>query len=275
MANLVFVLGAGASRLAGGPLVADFLDMAHDLYRGGKADGAENDFKKVFEGISELQRVHSKAQLDIQNFESVFAAFEMARTLGGFARYGAEDTVDLLRALRSVIVNTLEHTIQFGLGRGPRILPPPPYAEFGALLRACREDATPRQSVAAITFNYDLGVDYGLLWNGLQVDYGLGDSVTDMPLLKLHGSLNWARCSKCSGVVPWMLKDYWSTHSVPHFRDRGSIRVPVASQLSAFRHCGEAVIAEPILVPPTWNKTGYYSELAFRGFSASACSVKS
>ena len=33
MSNTVFVLGAGASKKAGAPLMGDFLDAAYDLWR--------------------------------------------------------------------------------------------------------------------------------------------------------------------------------------------------------------------------------------------------
>ncbi len=81
MADTVFILGAGASKEAGAPLMGEFLDVAHNLW---KTEGSTMPaFETVFRGISRLQQVHSKAKLDIQNVESVFAAFEMAKTLRG------------------------------------------------------------------------------------------------------------------------------------------------------------------------------------------------
>jgi hypothetical protein len=79
MSRVVAVLGAVASRQAGAPLMADFLDIAADLRRRGEVKEAQDLFDAVFEGISRLQQVHSKAQLDLHNIESIFASFEMAR----------------------------------------------------------------------------------------------------------------------------------------------------------------------------------------------------
>ena len=82
MSDVVFILGAGASKQAGAPLMANFLDVAHNLWKLGKVKDAEESFKKVFEARAALQSVHSKSSLDIDNIESVFTAFEMANTLG-------------------------------------------------------------------------------------------------------------------------------------------------------------------------------------------------
>src|SRR5438046_2379356 len=111
MSTTVVILGAGASRQAGAPLMLDFLDVAHNLWKLGRVQEAQQHFQNVFRGISALQRVHSKATLDIQNIESVFAAFEMARTLGQFADYSVDQIETLLHSMRIVILKTLENTI--------------------------------------------------------------------------------------------------------------------------------------------------------------------
>jgi hypothetical protein len=191
MSRVVVVLGAGASRQAGAPLMADFLDVAADLPQREEVKEAQDQFVAVFEGISRLQQVHSKAQLDLHNIESIFAAFEMARTLGGFADYGPDATDSLVRAMRTLIVKTLEQTILLPVRNNSQVMPPPPYAEFAALCSSLR-NARPAESVAVITFNYDVGVDHGFYWHQLPIDYGLGEGAGQnaVPILKLHGSLN-------------------------------------------------------------------------------------
>ena len=69
MAKTVFILGAGSSAMAGAPLMATFLDVAHELWQQGKVNDSVASFKAVFDGIDQLQQVHSKAQLDIQNLD--------------------------------------------------------------------------------------------------------------------------------------------------------------------------------------------------------------
>ena len=134
MASVVFILGAGASRQAGAPLMNDFLDVAYDLWKMGKVSDADESFQAVFEGRSALQDVHSKADLDIHNVEAVFAAFEMAKTLNKFADYSTEEIDALINAMKSVIVKTIEQTLVFPIQEHfPH--PPPPYREFGELIK--------------------------------------------------------------------------------------------------------------------------------------------
>jgi hypothetical protein len=81
MSQTVFIFGAGASKQAGVPLMGEFFDVARrirPLIKGEIAD----EFDRVFLGISALQVAHSKADIDLDNLESVFATFEMARLFG-------------------------------------------------------------------------------------------------------------------------------------------------------------------------------------------------
>jgi hypothetical protein len=81
--NSVFVLGAGASADVKVPLMREFLEVAEDIYRdSGPALASYADFALVVRARAELQAVHSKAEFDINNLESVFSAFEMAELLG-------------------------------------------------------------------------------------------------------------------------------------------------------------------------------------------------
>jgi len=78
MARTVFVLGAGASREGGAPLMNDFLDVAEELLHQKRVGNAAEHFELVLRARDSLQAVHSKAILNVRNLESVFGAFEMA-----------------------------------------------------------------------------------------------------------------------------------------------------------------------------------------------------
>jgi hypothetical protein len=80
MSQYVFILGAGASKESGAPLMADFLEKAADLYRNLRGT-FDPPFDKVAAAIAALQIVHSKAELDIHGLEPVFGALEMGRML--------------------------------------------------------------------------------------------------------------------------------------------------------------------------------------------------
>lgn len=188
----------------------------------------------------------------------------MARTLGGFADYGPDATDSLVRAMRTLIVKTLEQTILLPVRNNSQVLRPPPYAEFAALCSSLR-NARPAESVAVITFNYDVGVDHGFYWHQMPIDYGLGEGAGQnaVPILKLHGSLtlNWGRCAKCSRVVPWTLQTYFQKYSWQHLYDIKAVRLPIGSHLGSLEHCDTPVGGVPVLVPPTWNKTEYHRTL--------------
>ena len=163
MSDTVFVLGAGASKAAGAPLMANFLDTAHELWKTGKVQDVESDFARVFGAVSALQAVHSKATLDINNVESVFATLEMAAMLRKFPAPPSVDVdVDaMVESLKLVIGTTLERTIEIPWRQG-RPQPPHPYGQFAKLIRHLLADADPRRTVSIITFNYDLACDFGL-----------------------------------------------------------------------------------------------------------------
>ena len=61
MSQTVFILGAGASRQAGAPLMRDFLDIAANLWKSGEVEQDEEHFKNVFNQIGGFQVVHSKS----------------------------------------------------------------------------------------------------------------------------------------------------------------------------------------------------------------------
>jgi hypothetical protein len=51
----VFVLGAGASRAAGGPLMFDFIDAAKRIHRRGESGWAAEHFERVLNARRKLQ----------------------------------------------------------------------------------------------------------------------------------------------------------------------------------------------------------------------------
>lgn len=258
MSRYVFVLGAGASRDAGGPLMRDFLDMAEDLQRSGQPDV---DFTPVFRGIAALSGAHSKATLDLNNIESVFAAFEMAALFGrSFGNLSAEEVHNLGSAIRRLIVRTLELSIRFPMNANGQVLPPNGYWLLVKLLVLLKErERTPG---AVITFNYDIGLDYAFHFATVLADYCLSDPRPDaIRLLKLHGSINWARCvGECRNIVPISM----ATRLRHAFWYPGSeyVHIEMAKHIAETKCCETLVSPEPEIVPPTWNKAQYHNELA-------------
>ncbi len=256
MSKIVFVLGAGASAHCGTPLMNNFLDVARDLLEAEEVEEAREDFERVFKAIGNLRETQSKAILDIHNIETVFSAFEMGKLLGRIPGVEESSKIDeLISSIKKVIVYTLEKTTKL---RRTEIIAPEAYYEFAGIIETLIEAG---KDCSVITFNYDLGLDFSLYARKIVPDYGL----SDIPLtarkivtyLKLHGSLNWGKCSKCGKITPYRDITVIETTSGLDY----SI-LPIISKLKTLKcKCGEPLEEDPIIIPPTWNKTAYHKEI--------------
>src|ERR1700682_5020379 len=155
MSNVLFILGAGASRQCGAPLMADFLDTASDLLRADKVKEKRAEFEKVFAVIGKLQAVHSKAQLDLNNIESIFTVLELGTIIRTVPGLSPDEIPGVIKALKEVIVKTLEVKMTFPT-HGSEVGVPVPYEDFARLLSHLYQDAFPAQTAAVISFNYDI-----------------------------------------------------------------------------------------------------------------------
>ena len=236
--------------------MAEFLSVARRLWQTGKVREYDEAFKTVFDAMAELQAVHSKSTLDFNNVESLFSAVELAKTIGKFPNRTVQQIDGILDALKIVIVATLEKTILFpSLDRGS-FSAPRPYSEFVSLVRELRETARPPHRTGILTFNYDVCVDVALYFEGLDAHYGLDGTSGDgaaIPLLKLHGSLNWTDIQKTREIVPWLIQDYLSRHSIGPFGYK-NILIPIGTHLSELKAQHSDATGLPVLVAPTFNK---------------------
>ena len=219
----------------------------------------------MFKARAALQAVHSKSNLDLDNIESVFAAFEMAalfkRPLGAL---DVKDVQNLPSAMRRLIVETLERELTFPFMGGP-LMPPLRYNDFVALIKKIMEKDP--GGVSLITFNYDLALDYALHFNSLGSNYCLSDDIQGFPLMKLHGSINWTRCSnsECGAIIPWHFREFfsmtnWNTLGMsPGDSAKLNLTEHIEKNLT---HCSQPRSSDPVIVPPTWNKTQYHHEIA-------------
>lgn len=258
MSEIIFVLGAGASKHCGTPLMKDFLDVARGLLRRGEVEEAGNAFANVMDAVGKLNAVHSKTNLDTSNVETVYTAFEMGKLLGKLPGIADEERIDgLTSAIRQVIGYTLEKTTKLPNNTD---IPFPEYHNFTELMVKLIQT---KWSFSVVTFNYDLGLDYTLYRNGLLPDYGLGDTdlrASHITYLKLHGSVNFGKCSNlsCGKVVPYTQFQYTET-----IAGRGYETIPVISRLVKQKcpDCGEPLENDPVIIPPTWNKTAYHEQI--------------
>ena len=261
MSKIVFVLGAGASKHCGTPLMDNFLEVAQDLMRLGEVEEVKEDFENVFDAIGNLHAIQSKAKINTYNIEDVYAAFEMGKLLGSLPGIGESTEIEKLTAsIRKVIGYTLERTTKLPYSGTGELKAPELYDAFAGILHGL---SVGRKNYSIITFNYDLGLDYSLYGKKILPDYGLSDTPLTgrtATYLKLHGSLNWGRCSgnKCKKISAYRQFQYTQTKA-----GRDYSIIPVMSKLKKQKcpHCGEPLEEDPFIVPPTWNKTAYHEQI--------------
>jgi hypothetical protein len=267
----VYILGAGFSKDAGAPLVHDFLDRAREFYDDPDSalDPQEREqFERVFRFKSEVAKAREKFRIDLDNIEQLFGLVEMSQRLDSASPATRDATVYLIaKTLQLALTNTSKRPqVRMALARGyetqtsfVRYVRPQPggqvfdtdiYTHFALLLAGKYDDqrksASRRNTV--ITFNYDLIVDDALSRVGAKPEYALADALFDeanqsetaVPVLKLHGSTNWAIC-ECNQIHVLGEK---ATGNPGMFRSR---------QCSKCQKAGLRLL----LVPPSWDKSEY------------------
>lgn len=239
----------------------EFLDAAHDLMSGNH-DIAKDDFRLVFELVQErLLQLQARSAVDLDNVESVFSLIEMGRLLGKLPRTSPEEVERAGQAIRTVLAETIELNCQFKISEQGDWLP---HHDYEQLLTGIQNRAG---DCAFLTFNYDVALDHAFVAAGLPVDYALSENPSaGVPLLKLHGSLNWLGCTGCGAVRALDLRQFISRPPRASWRPRPGTRQ--AMRVSrALQHLGhhcekDTGKAEPALVPPSWNKTQYHGQFA-------------
>lgn len=266
MANFVFILGAGTSATAGCPLMLNFLDVAQELFARDALTPAEQEsYVQVFKALDEMQGIIAKANIDVRNIESVLAALETGKLLGRLGTLSHQEVDNAPTHMRNLIVSVIERTTRFGNGEAV-LSAPGDYHRFARLIKLALEK---KHTVAVLTFNYDIAADFSLANLELGLDYHLeGNSVTtpSIPFFKLHGSLNWRRCSvqSCNYVEAFKLNDVCSNPSNFIQADKGKniTRLRMFSDVFQSRsHCAQPLVIEPVIVPPTWDKTRHYEAI--------------
>jgi hypothetical protein len=263
----VYLLGAGFSHPAGAPLIYDFLERSRQYMNNRPAElddfGMEH-FHRVFAFKQEMAKAREKISVDLDNIEDLFGLVEMSCRLG-------ITTTDTRDSMIYVIAKTLElctiprrprGNIGFQLNRerAPNLTFEQDFVRhdktnrkyfvdlydfFAMLLEGAFDDpnTASARSDAVITFNYDLVLDDALFRTGFRPWYGHSIDRTDgnIPLLKLHGSANWAVCPDCGepAVFPEKLTRSFSELTT----------IPCGK-------CGKRQ-CQPLLIPPSWDKTDH------------------
>jgi NAD-dependent SIR2 family protein deacetylase len=191
--RIVYVLGAGASYDAGGPLIRDFFSNM--------SERSANVHSQYFEGddkYSKLKAIYQDwAKTNANpNIEGFFKNVEFNVSIGKAFRDPRDDSAIesaiLKRWLEWYIAAFVRNSVAFQRN------PPKYYGEFAKTLKGWGK----RYSI--VTFNYDLVFEKAIMREFGTLDYKIG--VTDVsystgiPFVKLHGALNWLWCPKCGRI---------------------------------------------------------------------------
>jgi len=264
----VFILGAGASVESGAPLMADFLQRAKQLHGANAYGPAAAQVQDVLNAAyKDLRPIHAKSTIDYENVEELFSAIDIAQLI---RRFGSRpsDTIDELR--KSIVVfiyRTIEETVRIPFD-GITYRATKGYDDLARHVweNVNRTAQIGLKEVSFITFNYDTCLELALERQGLGVDYGLSEpfimddfankSQVKIPVLKLHGSINWATCSKCKTVIPTEVNPWGRKRPFPVIDQGRALALPLGTRIAGQSHvCGTPLDPLPLLVPPTWTKS--------------------
>jgi hypothetical protein len=268
----VYILGAGFSKDAGAPLVHNFLDMAREFFDDPDSalDPQERaHFEQVFKFKREIAKAREKFRIDLDNIEQLFGLVEMSQRLGSEPPATRDATVYLIAKTLQLALASTSRTprVKMGLVRGYEgqasfiryvsrdasggdAFETDIYTHFALLLSGKYDDQRKlaSRSNTVITFNYDLVLDDALGRVGATPGYELTDAVFEevneggspVPLLKLHGSTNWAIC-ECNQI---------------HVLGRKATADPSLFRTMPCSKCRKAGL-RLLLVPPSWDKSEY------------------
>ena len=261
MADIVFILGAGASAHTGAPLMRGFFSEAERLVRirALRADDL-SPVENTLDLIRGLQLLHSRSAIDLDNIEEVYTMIETAGLFGASPlESGSIDADEASTQLRWLIARVLELLVSFKKEHGSqlRIKPNSDYDFFARMVKSLIESERHRKSVAILTFNYDIALDRALWGQDVSFDYGLSKDINGpfVPFLKLHGSVGFCSCEECGvGYV-----DVRQAIPRNHPLAEGRIALEATQSwgrghLTSSGSTCKGNVKEPFIVPPTWNK---------------------
>lgn len=293
MAEIVFILGAGASAHAGVPVMNDFFGAACDIYDDHKLLTSSDieSFDLVRKARQSLDAILAKMRLNLDNIEILFSLIEMGKLINRFPGLQDKEIIRLHEAMHDFIIRTIELSTNFIFREDSGYSAPEAYEKLANYIgdvdhiKGCSKSSI-------LTFNYDIAIDHALenVFGNNGIDYcleGKKSRNSGYRLLKLHGSLNWARIRDGGqrGIEGLSVRDFilnsglslahpdrfkrpkvLTTSDAPARKPimRENVHFEIGSMISkqpqvrAYEHIDRL----PLIVPPTWSKTEYHPTLA-------------
>lgn len=260
--GIVIVLGAGASKCAGAPVMNDFFDTMRRLYKRGKLEVDEYKYRRILDYVRGqlLASCNIKSQIDTDNIEAVYSSIEIIRLIDGIKNDRFEctrvDAENYIKYLEELIQLTLEASIVFPrdeIGIAPHI----PYQKLAELLETYRLKR--KFPVTIVSFNYDNVIDFALESCGVKYRYGFENFKDNFPrvnLYKLHGSLNWGLNQNSGEIIvhPIELGNIANNlHQYDQIRDRVT-GAHLKFRSDGWRALSDEDIRFPFIIPPSSNK---------------------
>ncbi len=241
----VVLLGAGASASVGCPVMRDFIDLARDYLQTGVFSAEEAfDVEASLNLYYELRTAFSITEQEVDNVENLLSIADLSQLVEHPPLDKLRDESIPLR-LRRFIDAVVSKSVRMPSPASAGWLEGDQALGYRRLVEAL---AWHGQRVSVITTNYDCALEYACYCMGLPFTYSRSDDGA-LEILKLHGSLNWLRCSnrECPEhdeliVSPLRHQAREQDGDVGH----------VARVDDTCATCGERLT--PMIVPPTWIK---------------------
>jgi hypothetical protein len=197
----LYLFGAGASAAEGAPATSDLFLQAWRRFQA-SPDARIERIWRFLEAVWGVRVDRPEAFQFLPHVDDVISivdwSMHMEQGLG--ANYDQSRLWLVQQDLAYLLCATLEAAIASGHPR-----PGGPHDRFARALQARGRPAV------LLSLNYDTLLDRALGAVGAGPDYGIGrldlrvetlpETAPAVPLLKLHGSLNWARCPACDRIA--------------------------------------------------------------------------
>jgi hypothetical protein len=261
MSEIVFVLGAGASKSAGAPLMNEFFDTAEDLLAKNRFGEDSDLIKKTFTCIDFLQKVYSKSYVDLNNLEQVFGLIELGYLLDLNFDNKESPFEEYRKSILRLIIRTIEEKGIIKIRSCP--------GDYSHIIKFIQKNNG--RKISFITFNYDYFLEISLIMKQISFNYSFDDlqNSSQIPIYKLHGSLNWAICKESLTNNEIIIPIYNESLLVAPilFTEQSDLKTIASKQLKIGfvlekgRKKYEVIQENPFLIPPTWNKMAYNKDL--------------
>jgi len=165
----------------------------------------------------------------------------------------------LYESMNRFIVRTIEKKTKININDHGDVISPNLYGDFVKEILIEAHNPERPLSACVITFNYDIALDYMMEYFSGEnsIAYFLEDEQHSCTykFIKLHGSINWGLCSdnQCKRIQPVSIKEHLGLRPGPRKMEMSKILGNINCE------CGNKLKDFPLIVPPTWNKTGNYN----------------